>query len=186
MTQVTCPGLPGAWINGWLAAVGATVLDARVQLHWTTDGAPLAMLSASEVDPVAALVESWPDATLLSGLPIAEDWMGTSGIQRKVLVGAFVERARAARGHPYSWTLSSTMTDLCVDEHGEVAQAPFDPAGPGTIKWLHHRLMKVHGHVEPAVGRIRDSLTGRAVRVKDNGLGFDQTRLGSQADETSI
>ena len=60
MTQVTCPGLPGAWVNGWLAAVGATVLDARVQLHWTTDGAPLAMLSASEVDPVAALVESWP------------------------------------------------------------------------------------------------------------------------------
>ncbi len=186
MTQVTCPGLPGAWINGWLAAVGATVLDARVQLHWTTDGAPLAMLSASEVDPVAALVESWPDAALLSGLPIAEDWMGTSGIQRKVPVGAFVERARAARGHPYSWTLSSTMTDLCVDEHGEVAHAPFDPAGPGTIKWLHHRLMKVHGHVEPAVGRIRDSLTGRAGRVKDNGLGFDQTRLGSQADETSI
>ncbi len=186
MTQVACPGLPGAWINGWLAAVGATVLDARVQLHWTTDGAPLAMLSASEVDPVAALVESWPDAALLSGLPIAEDWMGTSGIQRKVPVGAFVERARAARGHPYSWTLSSTMTDLCVDEHGEVAHAPFDPAGPGTVKWLHHRLMKVHGHVEPAVGRIRDSLTGRAGRVKDNGLGFDQARLGSQADETSI
>ena len=88
MTEVTCPGLPGAWINGWLAAVGATVLDARVQLHWTTDGAPRAMLSASEVDPVAALVESWPDAALLSGLPIAEDWMGTSGIQRKVPVGA--------------------------------------------------------------------------------------------------
>ena len=78
------------------------------------------------------------------------------------------------------------MTDLCVDEHGEVAHAPFDPAGPGTTKWLHHRLMKVHGHVEPAVGRIRDSLTGRAGRVKDNGLGFDQTRLGSQADKTSI
>ena len=132
------------------------------------------------------LGESWPDASLLSGLPIAEDWMGTSGIQRKVLVGAFVERARAARGQPYSWTLSSTMTDLCVVEHGEDAHAPFDPAGPGTIKWLHHRLMKVHGHVEPAVGRIRDSLTGRAGRVKGNGLGFDQTRLGSQADETSI
>ena len=61
MNQLTCPGLPGAWINGWLAAVEATVLDARVRLHWTTDGVPLAVLSASEVDPVAALVESWPD-----------------------------------------------------------------------------------------------------------------------------
>ena len=78
------------------------------------------------------------------------------------------------------------MTDLCVDERGEVAHAPFDPAGPGTIKWLHHRLMKVHEHVEPTAGRIGDSLAGRAGRVKDNGLGFDQTRLGSQADDTAI
>ena len=58
MSEVTCPGLPGAWINGWLAAVGSTVLDARVRLQWTTDGAPRAVLSAAEVDPVAALVES--------------------------------------------------------------------------------------------------------------------------------
>ena len=33
---------------------------------------------------------------------------------------------------------------------------------------------------------MRDSFAGRAVRVKDNGLGFDQTRLGSLADDTSI
>ena len=170
--------------RAWLAAVGATVLDARVRLQWTTDGVPLEVLSAAEVDPVAALVESWPDAALLSGLPIARSWKGAGDIQRKVPVEAFVERARAARGHPYCWTLSSTMTDLCVDEHGEVVHAPFDPAGPGTVKWLHHRLMKVHKHVEPAAGRIRDSLAGRAVRVKDNGLGSDQTRLGSQTDNT--
>ena len=186
MTQVTCPGLPGGWINGWLAAVGATVLDARVRLHWTTNGAPLAVLSSSEGDPLAALVESWPDAALLSNLPIAASWKGTGEVRRKVPVEAFAARTRAARGHPYAWTLSSTMTDLCVDERGEVAHAPFDPAGPGTIKWLHHRLMKVNEHVEPTAGRIGDSLGGRAVRVKDNGLGFDQTRLGSQADDAAV
>ena len=75
------------------------------------------------------------------------------------------------------------MTELCVDENGEVAHAPLDPAGPGTIKWLHHRLMKVHQKVEPTIERIRDSFEGRAVRVKDNGLGFDQTRLGSLSDD---
>ena len=48
MTQVPCPGLPADWINGWLAAVGATVLDARIRLHWTTEGTPLAVLSAAE------------------------------------------------------------------------------------------------------------------------------------------
>ena len=185
MRQLTCPGWPGAWINGWLAAVGTTVLDARVRLHWTMDGVPLAVLSASEVDPVAALVESWPDAALLADLPIAENWKGAGEVRRTVPVEAFAGRARVARGHPNAWTLSSTMTDLCVDEHGEVAHAPFDPAGPGTIKWLHHRLMKVHAHVEPSSAGIGHSLAGRAGRVKDNGLGFDQTRLGSQADDAT-
>lgn len=186
MTEATCPGLPGDWLNGWLAAVGATVLDARLRLHWTTDAKPLAVLSAPEVDPAAALVESWPNAARLSELPIARSWQGAGDIQRKVPVEAFRARARAARGDRYCWTLSSTMTDLCVDEHGEVAHGPFDAAGPGTIKWLHHRLMKVHEHVDPAAERIQDSLVGRAARVKDNGLGFDQTRLGSQADDTLV
>ena len=39
-----------------------------------------------------------------------------------------------------------------------MAHAPFDPAGPGTIKSLHHRLMKVHEQVEPTMERIGDSL----------------------------
>ena len=186
MTQVACPGLPAPWINGWLAAVGATVLDGRLRLHWTSDGAPVAVLSAAGVDPVEALVESWPDRALLSDLPIAETWKGAGQMRRKVPVDAFVARARAARSHRYSWTLSSTMTDLCVDENGEVAHAPFDPAGPGTIKWLHHRLMKIHRQVEPTAARIRDSLSGQAGRVKDNGLGFDHTRIGSLSDMASI
>lgn len=186
MTRMTCPGLPGTWINGWLAAVGITVLDARVRLHWTTAGGPVAVLSATEVDPLSALVESWPDAALLSGLPISENWKGAGEVRRKVPVEVFATRARAARGHHHAWTLSSTMTDLCVDETGNVAHAPFDPAGPGTIKWLHHRLIKVSRCVEPTAARIGDSLVGRAVRVQDNGLGFDQSRLGAQADDASI
>ena len=184
MTQMTCPGLPGRWINGWLAAVGATVLDARVRLHWTTDGAPLAVLSASESDPLAALVESWPDAALLSSLPIAESWKGADEVRRKVPVATFAARARAARGHPHAWTLSSTMTDLCVNERGDVAHAPFDPSVPRGIT-LHQRLMTVAKKVKPSAKHIGDSLAGRAVRVKANGLGFDLARLGSQADTTS-
>ena len=183
MKQMTCPGLPVAWINGWLAAVGTTVLNPRIRLHWTTEGTPVAVLSAADADPVEMLVESWPDEALLSDLPIAENWKGAGKLQRKVTVEAFSARARVARGHRYSWTLSSTMTDLCVDENGEVAHAPFDPAGPGTIKWLHHRLMKLHRKVELSPARISDSLAGQAVRVKDNGLGFDHTRLGSLADK---
>ena len=182
VSEMVCVGLPGGWVNGWLAAVGATVLDDRIRLRWTTGGSPVALLSADSIDPVAALAESWPDAVFLSDLPIAEDWRGVGKLQRRVPVEAFVERARAARGHRNSWTLSSTMTDLCVDEDGRVAHAPFDPAGPGTIKWLHHRLVKVHRHVDRPAAQLLETLEGRADRVKDNGLGFDQTRLGSLED----
>ena len=83
MTQLTCPGLPADWINGWLAAVGATVLDTRLRLHWTTDGAPLAVLSAAEIDPVDALCESWPDMAQLSDMPIAEKWKGAGELRRR-------------------------------------------------------------------------------------------------------
>ena len=184
MTEVVCPGWRASWVNAWLAAVGATVLDERIRLNWTTGAEPVAVLSAKTVDPVAALLESWPDAGSLSRLPISEDWRGAARLQRKVPVEAFAARVRAARSHESSWTLSSTMTDLSVDERGEVAHAPFDPAGPGTIKWLHHRLLKVHGRVDDPAARLRDSLAGQADRVKDNGLGFDQTRLGSLQDAT--
>ena len=182
--ELACAGIPAAWINGWLAAVGATVLDSRIRLHWSTDS-NRAVLSAVDVDPLEALVASWPSEEQLSDLPIAERWHQAGTLRRKVGVDSFTERVRAARGHPQSWALSSTMTDLCVDGNGEVAHAPFDPAGPGTIRWLHHRLTRVSRHTTvPSPGRIRASLMGEAVRVHDNGLGFDQTRLGSQSDDS--
>ena len=185
MTTVTCPGLPAEWVNAWLAAVGVTVLDSRVRLHWTTDGHPLAVLSATGADPVDLLVESWPGTAMLKDLPVAQEWRGGGDLRRQVSICRFVERARAARGHPYSWALSSTMTDLCVDKNGQVAHAPLDPPGPGPTKWLHHRLMKLHNSFVPTRARIRDSLAGQGERVKDNGLGFDLARLGSQADSAS-
>ena len=183
MHEFTCPGLPASWVNAWLAAVGATVLHPEIRLRWTVEGTPVAVLSSDEIDPVEALAESWPDAAFLCGLPIARSWNGAGEVERKVPVGQFVARVKKARGHPFAWTLSSTMTDLSVDQNGEVAHAPFDPAGPGTTKWLHHRLLKIHKPTVPMdAARLHDSLVGLAPRVKNNGLGFDNTRLGSLAD----
>ena len=183
MHAFTCPGLPASWVNAWLAGIGATVLDCRIRLHWTQEDAPVAVLSSVEIDPVAALVESWPGEAFLSELPVAENWRGDGELKRKVSVEQFVARVQNARGHPHAWTLSSTMTDLSVYQNGEVAHAPLDPTGPGTTKWLHHRLLKIHELIGPiSEERLRDSLDGRAERVKNNGLGFDSTRLGSLAD----
>ena len=185
MTEMICPGLPADWVNAWLAAVGATRLEPRLQLRWTLDSVPLAVLCADDADPVHLLAEAWPTSRTLQELPIAETWGDTSPVRRKVSVEDFAIRARAARSDSFSWTLSSTLTDLDVSASAEVAHAPFDPAGPGTIKWLHHRLVKVHGHVDPTVTLMADSLRGASSRVKDNGLGFDITRLASQADRTA-
>ncbi len=185
MTEVICPGLPASWVNAWLAAVGATRLAPGLRLRWTLDGSPSAVLCADEGDPVEILMKAWPTREDVRKLAIARDWGDTAEMKRKVPVETFEERVRAARSDPSSWTLSSTMTDLDVNEDGEVAHAPLDPAGPGTIKWLHYRLLKVHGHVDANAERLTASLFGGAMRVKDNGLGFDVTRLASQADDTS-
>ena len=182
--EVICRGLPASWVNAWLAAIGATVLSPELRLRWTDDSTPRAALSANGADPGEVLAAAWPSRAALNELPLAEWWGESPPVSRKVPVDSFAARVRAARSHPFSWTLSSTMTDLHVDANGEVAHAPFDPAGPGTIKWLHHRLVKVHGTVRPSAERLLESLRGTAPRVKDNGLGFDLTRLASQADGT--
>ena len=183
MHVLTCPGLPASWVNAWLAAIGVTVLDDRIRLHWTAEDAPVAVLSSVEINPIEALVDSWPNAAFLQELPVSESWNSAGVLRRKVSVEQFVARVREARGHPHAWTLSSTMTDLSIDKTGEVAHAPFDPAGPGTTKWLHHRLLKVHELSKPVCEeRLRESLTGQVSRVKNYGLGFDSTRLGSLAD----
>lgn len=184
MSSLDCPGLRADSVLAWLAAVGATVLDKRLRLHWTTDATPFAVLSAGDVDPLAVLLDAWPDDALLEDMPIAKDWRQADPVERKVQVDSFRARARLARGHPYSWALSSTMTDLSISDSGEVAHGPFDPSGPGTIKWLHHRLLKLHKPLTVSAERLEDSLLGQAARVQDNGLGFDHARLGSLADKT--
>lgn len=184
MAEVFCRGLPASWLNAWLAAVGTTVLDPRIRVRWTTEQTPRAVLCAEEIDPVEALTASWPDQRILANMPIAERWSDTQPLLRNVPVDAFMARVHATRGHQHSWTLSSTMTDLDLDSAGNVAHALFDPGAPRGIV-LHDRLLMVHRQVEPSVDRIMASLAGRAVRVKGDGLGFDLTRISSQADDSA-
>ena len=182
MTGMTCPGLPAAWLNGWLAAVGVTVLHEGLRLRWTEGPSPVAVLTCDLGDPLDELVKSWPDRDLVDGLPIAEHWRGDGPMRRQVPVDTFASRVRMARGHRHSWVLSSTMTDLAVYRQGEVGHAPLDPSGPGTIKWLHDRLLKVHTLVPAPRRQLEETLSGYGERVQVNGLGFDCTRLGSLGD----
>ena len=180
MSEVGCPGLSASWLNAWLAAVGATVLSPRLRLRWTEDAMPHAVLCARREDPLEILACSWPSCAKLNDLPIRRMWPNSRDLPRHVSIEAFQSRAGASRSHPYSWTLSSTITDLHIDEKGNVAHGPFDPPVPRGLV-LHDRLCRLRADSRTDV--LRESLEGTAKRVKNNGLGFDITRLGSSADE---
>lgn len=172
-----CPGLPADWINAWLAAVGTTVLVPGLRLSWTEDALPVAVLEHEHEDPVAMLVEAWPTRHRLDAMPLARSYRTCRLLlERQVPVEAFTERIRATGHDPDTWTLTSSMTDLAI-ENRKVSHGPFDPAGPGTIKWLHHRLVKTHGLVTNPSQRIPATLASVAEPVKDNGLGFDIARF---------
>ena len=182
MNEVTCPGFPASWINAWLAAVGATVLSPKLRLRWTQEGTPRAILCAHQEDPVAILESSWPSRMTLESMPIRRIWPNTKDLPRNVPIDAFASRAAAVRSDPLSWTLSSTITDLHVDDKGNVAHAPFDPPVPrGYV--LHDRLLRLH--LNPRMEDLRRTLEGTGERIKGNGLGFDIARMGSEADGAS-
>ncbi len=183
MSEIICAGWPASWINAWLAAVGAAVLDERIRLSWTYDHEPVAVLSAEAADPAAILSESWPSNEAVLGLPIARHLQGFCELKRTVPCEVFVERARTARRHASSWALSSTLTDLAVDEGGMAQHAPFDPSVPKGLT-LHDRLTTIHGHVDLCTEQLQSTLSGHANRVQANGLGFDHTRVGSLQDAT--
>lgn len=182
MKELKCAGLPASWLNGWLAAVGATFLSPELRLRWTTDGTPSAVLCSREGDPVFLLADSWPSRARVESMPIKRTWPALEAMPRNVPVDAFAQRAQALRGHALAWTLSSTVTDLHVDDKGNVAHAPFDPPVPKGLV-LHDRLLRIH--FEPSVERIRRTLGGIGERIKSNGLGFDIARMGSAADSAS-
>ena len=182
MKEVRCPGLPASWINAWLAAVGATVLSPQLRLRWTQDGTPQAVLCAEQEDPVAVLARSWPSRATLEGMPIRRTWPKTKDLPRNVPVDAFASRASTVRNDPLSWTISSTITDLHVDEKGNVAHGPFDPPAPrGYV--MHDRLLRLH--FDSGLEDLRRTLEGTGKRIENNGLGFDIARMGSEADGTS-
>lgn len=182
MKEVTCPGLPASWINAWLAAVGTTVLSPKLRLRWTLEGTPQAVLCSQQDDPVAVLASSWPSRSTIESMPIRRTWPNMKDLPRNVPVDAFKSRASTVRSDPLSWTLSSTVTDLHVDDKGNVAHSPFDPPVPrGYV--MHDRLLKLH--FTPEMEDLRRTFEGTGKRIENNGLGFDIARMGSEADGAS-
>ena len=187
MAELKCPGLPASWLNGWLAAVGTTVLVPSLRLSWIDGPSPYAVLiTEGDVDPVDAVAAAWPTAERVADMPIAKNWRNGFALKRQPPLQVFSSRAAEGRSHPDIWTLSSTLTDLFVDlsdvERAKVRHSRLDPAAPGTTGTLHDRLLKVLSYVDNPREAIVATFAGRARRAPTNGLGFDVTRITALGD----
>ena len=179
-----CPGLPAEWINGWLAAVGITVLDPKIRLSWTSDPSPIAVLHHPDMEPAVAVAEVWPSRRRLEEMPLDVDRNGDRPLKRNPDVEIFRARIKAAAGHQDAWTLTSTLTDLAFHTKDQAAHGLFDPPVPKGLV-LFERLVEVHSRAleddQEIHDRISTSFDGIPDIAECNGLGFDIFRLPDRA-----
>jgi hypothetical protein len=178
MTTYRATGLRGNWLNGWLAAIGITVLLPDARLSWSSDAIPTAIFECGG-DLVDELADAIPSDEDLGGLAIARQHEGSvAELPRKVSPQVFADRARLARVS-HDGSLEATITDLVFEDGDFCAHAPLDPPVPKGLT-LHERLTTIRAGIDgDARAVIEDSLKGRAQRRQGNGLGFDVFRFPS-------
>lgn len=186
------PGLPANWLNGWLAAIGVTVLLEDVTLHWTDDAVPHAVFGSARVDRLAGrITDALPSPETLQTSPIARSLDGLEEYSRKVTLQEFAQRATYERRHETE-ILASSSTDLIATDRilkDGVEHAPLNPPVPrGYTLWdralATATALEGLGNVEAVVRR---SLEGHANRrIPGNGLGFDLLRMSSSANAQSV
>lgn len=187
MSERTCNGLPADWLNGWLAAVGATVLVDGMRLRWAGSGSPVAVLSLpGDADPLDAISATWPSLADMAAWPIADIAPDGGVLPLNPTVEQWRARVAAARTGNDSWMLSSLFTDLVFNHHDRVwsvGRGVLHPPAP-TGRTMHHRLSHL-SRTAVDRGGIARSLDGIGERSGGQGLGFDLGRVGSLADSSS-
>lgn len=179
-------GLPADWLNGWLAALGVTVVLPDARLAWSEDPVPHAVVHHPAGDLAGSLLAALPTVEELGRLAIARHLPGHPELKRNVPLAVYRERARYARTTPTGTTshlLASTLTDLIVEiDEERLPHSSFDVTAPKGIT-LWERAVSC---CEAIAGReaVEAALQGRAERLKMNGLGFDIRRLAPRAENT--
>ena len=177
------PGLSADWLNGWLAAIGSTVLVSGLRLAWSEAPIPTAIFEYEGADEIPkAISDAMPLVQALDQSPIAEKHSGCAHtFDRHVTLEAFRERAKIERALKTN-QLASSVSDLRSKmgnnglDHGS-----FDVPGPGTIGTLWDRVYACAGEipVEDLEGAVRQSLEGHGRLITRTGLGFDPRRFPS-------
>jgi hypothetical protein len=179
------PGLQGNWLNGWLAALGITILVDHALLSWSDDPVPHAIVTSPVGESLAArIAAALPTTTDLGSLAIARNRPDAPALPRKVTQPAYAGRVPTARAAG-DFSLAATVTDLAdAGPDGYLRHAPLDPAVPkGLTLW--DRLVDCRKALpDDPTPWIDAALAGHGRRVKVNGLGFDYTRLQHAASPT--
>ncbi len=184
------PGLTADWLNGWLAAIGATVLVPGLRLGWADEAVPFAVYESDDhLDVVPAISRALPTAESLGRSTIARKRPGEHhAFERHVTLDAYRERAELERreggGH-----LAASVSDLRVDaDHGNLDHGAFDPAAPGTTGplWTRAEACQRKLSMDQRESYVNASLLGNGHRMKVNGLGFDARRLATGVHDGSL
>jgi hypothetical protein len=174
------PGLPADWLNGWLAAIGVTVLIPGARLRWTDDGVPSAVFETDEpADLAKRVADALPTPQALARSATARTLPGMQhDFRRNVTLAAFRERAgieRCAGGGILAASVSDLNADLKPEnlEHGA-----FDPPAPrGETLWSRATACAQAVAAADAGERVQDTFSGSGRREALNGLGFDARRF---------
>lgn len=178
MGELAAPGLTVDWLNGWLAAIGVTVLVPNARLRWSSDAVPHAVFAVPDDGPSAVerIAAALPTVDDLASLAIARPGDGGAEFARKVALDTYRLRAGLARAIR-DWSLSSSVTDLVAELPPDGLQhSPFDPSAPrGVTLW--ERVVACRRVIGAEVDAVARTMSGFGVRASVNGLGFDVRRL---------
>jgi hypothetical protein len=174
------PGLAAEWLNGWLAAIGVTVLVPSTRLCWTDDGVPSAVFETDQpVDLAKVVAEALPTPETLANSVIARKLPGTEhDFSRNVTLAAFRERALVER-RGGEGILAASVSDLNADLKPEnLEHGAFDPPAPrGETLWSRAVACAQSLAAADIPERVQDTFSGSGRREALNGLGFDARRF---------
>jgi hypothetical protein len=174
------PGLPADWLNGWLAAIGVTLLVPGARLRWTDGAASSALFETDQPVELAKVVaDALPTPETLAHSVIARTLPGTAhDFTRNVTLAAFRERAAVARGTAEG-ILAASVSDLSAGLNPDNLQhGSFDPPAPrGETLWTRAIACAQALAAADIAERVRDTFSGSGRREALNGLGFDSRRF---------
>jgi hypothetical protein len=180
MGRYEAPGLPADWLNGWLAAIGVTVLVPAARLRWADRTIPFPVFETGDTADLAKLVAAaLPTPGTLAESPIARALPGTEHeFARKVSLAAFRERAKLERQND-SGLLAASVSDLSANVNpDDLEHGAFDVPVPKGVTLLERATACAEKLAAADIAqRVRDTLSGWGRREEVNGLGFDARRI---------